>query len=95
MYIKSYGAETDFSCLIVFFFVGPVNREKKTVWVLVKLNVPHIIDPPISPPKQLITKQMRRKSRSLSLSESCKEKRKFKGTPVEMAAVAAAVAVAS
>lgn len=67
---------------------------KKEGAIEVELNANHTAQPPASPPKQLL-KRKRRKSRSLSISENCKEKRKFKGTPGAVAAVAAAVAVAA
>ena len=59
-------------------------------------TTPHGISP-ASPPKQLL-KRKRRKSRTISLSESSKEKRMFKddkmfkGSPIAVAAVAASVA---
>ena len=67
---------------------------KKDGIVDVELNATPHATSPASPPKQLL-KRKRRKSRTVSLSESCKEKRKFKGSPVAVAAVAAAVVAAS
>lgn len=67
---------------------------KKDGIIEVELNATFHATSPSSPPKQLL-KRKRRKSRTLSVSESCKEKRKFKGSPVAVAAVAAAVVAAS
>lgn len=72
----------------IFKVISMPKKDGSTVEVEITTIHPN---PPTSPAKHLV-KRKRRKSRSISISETCKEKRKFKGSPTAVAVVSASVA---